>query len=922
VSAEWERLESIFQEAQDKPPAAREAFLDEACAGDADLRREVESLLHAGLRGGELFERPAWLAAAMCLPPGTTFGPYQIVGPLGAGGMGDIYRARDTRLGREVAVKVLPRWLAENESALHRFRREARAAAALNHPNVMAVYDVAEVSGSPCIVTELIEGRTLHSILDQRRPSAEAALDYACQILDGLVAAHEKGIVHRDLKPDNLIVTPDGRVKVIDFGLARAAHPGGTSSASTTATAPHQVLGTPPYMSPEQAEGFEVDHRSDIFSFGTVLYEMLTGQKPFKGTSPASVISSILKDTPRPLTEVDSSLPVELTRIVQRCLQKDRELRYQSTKDLRNDLNELRDGGARGRIRWPAKGWLLVAVALGAVGLAVWIVTRQAPGPTEMFKGAAARQLTTGAGWEGDPAVSPDGTQVAYSAEEEGGRHIYVIDIRSGEALRLSNGEAEDRFPCWAPDGASVLFSSDREGGGVFSVSRLGVSNPRLVLPDASEPAMSRDGLVAFVRRPSNSAAIRIFVASPGGSAQARQQTFDQDGLWEHHRPAWSIDGRTVVYRAHMAIWSVGLDRRGATRLTPESQQCDRPAAAPDGSIYYGSKAVGAYALWRLPARGGVAERITLGTGERDPSLSADGRVLAYSTATQDYNLVLEDLRTGAESHFGGVRTEYLPALAPDGREAYFVADNDASRDQIWAVKVADGKFVGTARRLTDLPGQASRATCSPDGKWLLYYKVIGDQRDIWMVSTSGGPPVQLTTDTAPDTTSAWAPDGRRIAFTSERDGHSHIWTLSIADGAPSEAVRLTAGETADIAPVWSPDGKQIAYVATPPNGESDVWIAAFGGRTPPRQVTHGVSAQRVLWETTTGKLLVSAWWSPLRLAVRRVDPASGRADDLEPPVLLGRNRSLMDFDVSRDGRTLIFARDESRGDVWVLNAR
>jgi Tol biopolymer transport system component/serine/threonine protein kinase len=908
-------------------------LIRDALGDDAQHPRFVETLPGVGYRFVASVE-VAGEASGSDSPTETPLpedtGHYTLLERIGAGGMGEVYRARDLHLDREVAIKFLPDWMANNPLALHRFRREAHTAASLNHSNVLAVYDLAIIGGAPCLVSELLVGRTLREVLDGGAVPVPEAIGYAQQIVSGLAAAHERGIVHRDLKPGNLFLTRDGCVKILDFGLAKQVAPPADAGLETTTAATTRrgaVLGTPGYESPEQVRGEEVDARSDLFAFGAVFHELLTGRQAFRRKTEADTVAAVLDVDPPAPSSLNPAVPASCDMIVVKALEKDRELRYQSATEIRSDLRRLE---RKRQSPTPAppptrRRVLTLLVAVPSVAAAVIVaVFLTFGGGRDVFKGVAAHQLTNAAGWEGDPSVSPDGTLVAYSAEEETNRHIFVSDSRSGAAVPLTHGDADDRFPCWTPDQTSVFFSSDRAGGGIFSVSRLGGEAPRLVVADAREPAVSPDGSkIAFSRFLPGSGGTRIFVASLADPAHAQPVTSDQDGLWDHHRPAWSDGGRSILYRAHMAIWRVNLDRKGATRLTPESQQCDRPVAAPDGSIYYGSKLAGSYALWRLPPKGGRAERVTLSAGELDPSLSADGSVLAYSTGTQDYNLVLHDLRSGAEERFGGVRKEYLPAFSPNSREVFFVADLDATGDQIWGVGTESGRFSGTPRRITEPPGQVSRPDCSHDGRWLVYYRVIGDQRDVWVVPTTGGPPIQITNDPAPDTTPAWSPDGTRIAFSSDRGGASRIWVIPFSDGGPGgPPTPLTPGPTSDVAPVWSLDGRRIAYIGNPTNGASAVWLVSSDGKDLPRQVTRAAGAERVHFDPGTGNLLVSAWWTQTRLSLRRVDPETGASEPLAPPVMFGRNPALIDFDVSSDGRFVVFSRDDSRGDIWVLDAR
>jgi eukaryotic-like serine/threonine-protein kinase len=343
----WERVREVLHQALELAPEQRPAFLDQACSSDHSLRQEVESFMASAEKAGsELLESSAMRVR---LPKGTRLGDYEVQSLLGSGGMGEVYRARDRRLDREVAIKVLPSDLSSAADRLRRFEQEAKAAAALNHPNILAVFQMGSYEGAPYLVSELLEGLTLREQLGRGALPIRKALDYAIQIAHGLAAAHDKGIVHRDLKPENLFVTKDGRIKILDFGLAklteRKAESKRTTPIGDQQTEPGMVMGTVGYMSPEQVRGEPADHRADIFAFGAILYEMLSGKRAFHGTSAVETMGAILKDDPSGFSQIIPAIPTGLQRIVYRCLEKGREPRFQSASDLGFALESLSDVG-------------------------------------------------------------------------------------------------------------------------------------------------------------------------------------------------------------------------------------------------------------------------------------------------------------------------------------------------------------------------------------------------------------------------------------------------------------------------------------------------------------------------------------------------------------------------------------------------
>jgi serine/threonine protein kinase/Tol biopolymer transport system component len=546
--------------------------------------------------------------------------------------MGEVYRARDTRLGRLVAVKVLPAYAAANPDRRRRFEYEARAASALDHPNICTLHDIGcETPSDPSgpqpgaaplhfLVMEYLEGRTLADRLRSGPMPLAHVLDIGAQIADALAAAHSRGIVHRDLKPGNVMLTGSSgtpRVKLLDFGLAKlspqiveVADQTPTVSMPEPLTSPGEFLGTLPYMAPEQLEGKEADARSDVFAFGCVLYEMLTGKRAFAGSSMASVISGIMSGTPPSAATLQPVTPYALDRLINGCLAKDRSERRESAHDLAEDLRSISavdsgrlvvpaptPSGPRGEVSRGEKRLASWWKAVGAGGLAVlavavagylWSARRTSD---DSLLRAVPRQLTSEAGAQSEPALSPDGRQVAYVSYKGGNPHIWLVDANGSATRQLTQGDDPDHDPEWSGDGSTVLFPRTRNGRqGIWMVPGLG-GEATLLVPDAADPAVSPDGTrLAFVREVAPSAEPRVFVAPIGHPEQAKQITTDANGRWEHRHPAWSPDGGLICYRAHHALWTVSPDGGKAERLTLDNESARHPAWSADSkSVYYTS---------------------------------------------------------------------------------------------------------------------------------------------------------------------------------------------------------------------------------------------------------------------------------------------------------------------------------------------
>jgi eukaryotic-like serine/threonine-protein kinase len=867
--------------------------------------------------------------------PGARLGPYEVVAAVGAGGMGEVYRARDTRLGRDVAVKVLPPEYAANPKRLRRFEQEARAVAALNHPNILAVFDVGSTAASSpgnetvhYLVTELLEGESLFQRLASGPLPIAKAVDVAVQMARGLAAAHEKGIIHRDLKPGNVFVTNDGHVKLLDFGLAKFAPPGVSDEVAgptplVDVTEAGAVLGTVAYMSPEQVRGRPVDPRSDIFSFGCVLYEMLAGGRAFQRESAADTFSAILHEEPG---QLPPGVPPALRRIVSRCLEKQPGERFASAHDVAIALQALEGLDPSAAVHWrllPPHSWLLPAgVAAGVLALAAagwWVAARGVTGRLPSFH---PRRVPGQLGSVADVTLSPDGTAVAYASVDGEASEIWIVDVRGGKPIRLTERGVRSAAPAWFPDGSAVAFSSDDGRSiSVWRVPRFG-GTPWLMVPDAREPAISPDGSRVAFARPRVDGALRIFVAPIAAPDKARPLTGDDAGLWDQRRPAWSPDGRWICYEDSRDIWLVASEGGAARRLTHADGSDQHAAWSPDGRyVYFTSSRNGTHAVWRQRMNGDQAERVTQGTTfEEDPTVSRDGRYVAFLSGIETWTVALVDLRRGKVYRLGHTGRTAYPAFAPGSGAIVCASDLGGSWD-LWSFPLHDGAPGGEPTRLTDHPGECVAPTFSPDGRWIAYFRAVAGQRDVYIVSSAGGLATNFTAHPGVNIDPAWSPDGRELAFVSNRAGWHQLWTAPVVDGRRVGEPRQITREVGDtFRPCWSPDGKELAYVLAT-EADRDVRIVAADGRGASRSVTSGAKAVMARWLWATNTLLVSGYWGQKPPSLRLVPPAGGAGVELALPAQLQPDEEAPLFEANGDGSLLALLQRTKEKEIWVLEA-
>jgi serine/threonine protein kinase/WD40 repeat protein len=947
----WKQVDALVDAALDLPEGEREQFVARAAAGDPALQGEVLSLLKAQSHSAHFMERSAMKVAAQALAQGSNLtthetlvgkdlGDYTIESLLGSGGMGEVYLARERKLNRKVALKILPRHFVADAERADRFRREARALSALNHPNLITIYEVGESGGLSFIAMEFVEGRTLRSMMKSGLKLKED-LSIAAQVAEALAAAHQSGIIHRDVKPDNIMVRPDGYVKLLDFGLAKLTEveePAGADAAHTRAGA---QMGTLAYMSPEQATGETIDHRTDIWSLGVVLYELATGQKPFGGRNRQATVNAILSSEPPSAGASDPNLPPDLDLILDKALEKDRDLRYQTAADFRADLRRLLRsiesapaGGAQARASARPPGpaasrrrlFLQAAalLALAGTGLAVWLFTKSRPSAPDWTR-AARVQLTDYPGTEYFPTLAPDGKSFVYASRVNGNWDLLLQRVGGKNATTLTpDTPSNESQPAFSPGGDRIAFRSSREPPGIYVMEATG-ENVRLVTaggfhpswsPDGKEIVYSTIGRDAPTTRTTVPSAIWVVSLETG----AKRLLTSTDAV----QPSWSPGGQRIAYwfmppnvgRSDIAT----IGRRGGevVVVTKDGSTNWNPVWSPDGKfLYWASDRGGNMGFWRVAIEeetgrllGEPEAVVTPSTFNRHLSFSRDGRRLLYVQTSQQSNIRAVEFNPKSERVVG---------------QFFWVTRGDR---------------------------QISRPDLSPDGRQFVMRVPRRTQDDIAVVNRDGTNWRDITNDKFFDRYPRWSPDGKRIAFASDRSGNYEIWIIN-ADGTNLRQVTFDSERGASF-PLWSPDGRRLAFRRNFVNEIIEVDGAQAGQTPQPLPAPEG-DTHFVAWDwSPDGEKLLGNFDGP-RLGVAYfslTDRKYEKVNDFETyPMWMSDSRRFVFFaeskayigdavtkrvreifdpeeepeqlrslGIAKDDRLLYFSVYESESDIWLLD--
>jgi serine/threonine protein kinase/Tol biopolymer transport system component len=764
----------------------------------------------------------------MALTSGTKFGPYEIVSPIGAGGMGEVYRARDTRLGRDVAIKVLPEALAHDADRLRRFEQEARTIAALNHPNIVGIHDIGTHDGAPFLVSEFLEGQTLREKLISGPMPVRRAIEYALGIAQGLAAAHEKGIVHRDLKPENVFVTRDGRIKVLDFGLAKLVRQEENHETAVTLTStptlPGTVMGTVGYMSPEQVRGEPIDPRSDIFSFGDVLYEMLTGKRAFKRETSVETMTSILREEPPALNDTGWQGPLELQRILVRCLEKNVERRFQSASDMAFAIESLSETSTatptakrvsqlKSRRAWLP--WAIAAVLL--MGAAIWEIVRAGAVPINPLEKAHFTRVTDFESVEA--AISPDGRFVAFVSDHEGPFDVWLTQVGTGRLINLTQGKAGPlpgplRNVGFSGDGSEIWVGGGDVGMRLRLMPLTGGAPRNFLGEEAANLAWSPDGERIVYHTFGNGDP--MFVADRNG-ANARKIFGDQPGI-HNHFPTWSSDGRSIYFvhgtpaTREMDLWRIDPDGGHPERLTHRNTDIAYPTPSGKNTVFYVARdedGSGPW-LWVFDLKRMDSRRVSVGLEQyTSVQASADGRKLVATISNPVAGLWTVPILDGvAEEH--DVKPLPVPnvrALAPRfGGSSLFYLSSLGTGDGLWRLR--DGQateiWKGADGALFETPA------VSPDGGRVAIVLRRNGKRQLHVLSSDGAELQPIAEGIVAQGSSCWSPDGKWIVTGGSDATGPGLFKIPLEGGL---VVRLVSGPALN--PVWSPDGSLIVYAGT-----------------------------------------------------------------------------------------------------------
>ncbi len=868
---------------------------------------------------------------------------YKILEKLGEGGMGVVYKAKDTKLKRDVAIKFLPRQIVASKDERQRFKIEAQAAAALNHPNIATIYAIEEHDEEIFIVMEYIDGRELRDIVGAYRNTplpVDQIINYATQIAAGLQAAHEKGVVHRDIKSANLMVTDKGQIKIMDFGLAKVGGGPNITKAGST-------VGTPYYMSPEQASGKPVDARTDIWAFGVVLYEMLTGELPFNGEYEQAITYAIINEAPLPLKKMRTNIPEFLQTIVDNCLAKNPDLRYRSVADVLREFKRKPESSAIQLAKTlsdeetispkPSKNrtfFLIGIISLLVIISAFLTIVLLRQPSLESNSEKVITRLTSSPGLEDEPAWSPDGKFIAYTSNAGGNMNILVKPLGGGRLIRLVENDADDGQPSWSPDGSKLAFVSARDRGGHLSIA-LGIGpvqnyvigkggdiflipafggSPEKLIDNGYYPSWSPNGRNIVFQSPRSGEMDLWRIATTGGTPV--QLTRDPD--FDFH-PAWSPDGKWIVYCSGInEVYNLKvISASGSTPrvLTDTPHFVLRPAWSPDGKyIIYASNRSGSINLWKIPfstSNGSKlprSQQVTLGQGaDQNVSVSPNGNKIVYSTVSVNLDIWEFTPSTGAYRQITSETSEEnFPRLSPDGKTLLITSDRGGLYG-LWSIDLPNNKMQKLSRPDVD----ATQGSWSPDGKQVAYLQT-GESENYLFVRLPGSlSPRKIAANSDLIEYPIWSPDGKKLAFMQKKNDAGNIWVFDLKLG---KAKKITHMQNSAAFATWSPEGRFLTF-QTQKGSIRHLWIIPSGGGTP-RQLSFGNEEHsHPQWSPTNPDVIL---FDLNHKNLCTVSVATGKIEQL---TRYKQSDLVLDYPSwSPNGKKIYYSISRKQGDIYTLN--
>lgn len=934
----WRQVETLFHAARELMPADRAEFLAKACVGDEGLRREIDSLLTEHDRGAAVLEDGAsdlaaeWARDQQRATIGQTLGHFRILSQLGKGGMGEVYLAEDQSLRRKVALKLLPREFSGQKDSLRRFEQEAQAASALNHPNIVTIYEIGHANDTHFIATEFVDGGTLKTWCQAEKRTWRETVGLLVGIADGLAAAHAAGILHRDIKPDNILVGKNGVAKLADFGLAKLLERTDSQTVTKTttegSTRPGIILGTIAYMSPEQASGRPIDARSDVFSFGLVLYEVLAGRRPFEGATDLELLQSIIHRLQLPLSE---DLPFELRLVVDKSLEKEPSDRYQTMRDLVVDLRRvLRHKGAdaepASRIK-PRRRWSpWVAIVALAAGFGVREMMRPVPTPENPLANAQFTRLTDFDGAELDAAISPDGRFVAFVSDRDGPFQVWLTQVGSGRFIKLEDQDERNqvRSVGFSADGSEIWLGGNGVPPSPIRRLRLialigGIPRPFL-RERVINVAWSPDG--ASVAYHTNEDGDPIFVADRTGS-NARQIFVGRAG-WHNHYPTWSPDGRWIyfvsgIWATHeMDLWRIPSSGGEAERLTQHNNDVVSPAPLDRRTLLYVTREKDGSGpwLWTLDVDRRITRRLSFGVEKyMSVAASADGRKIVATVANPSAGLWSVPIlnRLAEERDVKPFPLPTVRALGPRfGGTSLFYLSSRGSGDGLW--RYQDGQafeiWKGENGALLEPPA------VSPDGQRVAFVLRKQGKLRLQVISADGADIKPLAQMIDVRGAACWSGDGKWIATDGYDEQGEALFKIPIDGSAP---VRLAAGTAFN--PVWSPDGNLIVYTGANVGPEAPLLaVRPDGNSAELPMIRIPVEGERYRFLPNGGGLVYmhpSREGSNSRQDFWLLDLATKESHQLTQ---LSSAAAIRTFDITPDGKQIVFDRSRENSDVVLID--